>query len=272
MKLNQWTLALAAAGIVSVPSLLRAEDEQPKPSSVQTALSATTISGYVDTSAQWNFGTGDLGVPTYSFGGSQKADGFNLNTVKLSIQKDAEASEGWGAGYKFDLMFGPDANTLGTQTGGATLPQPGRDFAVRQAYVDLHMPLGNGLETKIGVFDPLLGYEVTDAPSNPNFTRSYGYTMEPVSHTGLLATYNVSEIFAVNAGIANTFGPIINSRAFPTPAGNPLSGTKAESYKTYMGSVALTAPKGWGFLAGSTLVAGVVNGYNPFAGTVGGNG
>jgi hypothetical protein len=190
-----------------------------------------------------------------------------LNAVKLSIQKDADASEAWGAGYKADLMFGPDANTLGTQSLGVT-----GDVAVRQAYVDLHAPIGNGLEMKIGVFDPLLGYEVTDAPSNPNFTRSYGYTIEPVSHTGILFSYNVTELFALNAGVANTFGPNINARAFPTTNPNPLSGTKAESYKTYMGSFSLTAPKNWGFLAGSTLVGGIVNGYNAFAGTVGGNG
>jgi hypothetical protein len=268
MKLNQWTIALAAAGIVSVPSLLRADEEQ-KPSSVMTALSATTISGYVDTSAQWNMGTGNLGVPTYSFGGSQKADGFNLNAVKLSIQKDAEASEAWGAGYKADLMFGPDANTLGSQTGGAQTAFPGRDIAVRQAYVDLHAPIGNGLEMKIGVFDTILGYEVTDAPSDPNFTRSYGYTIEPVENTGILFTYNLSESVALNGGIANTFGPNINARAFNTGAGAPLSGPKAESFKTYLGSVNLTAPKNWGFLAGSTLTGGITSGYNAFSGTAG---
>jgi hypothetical protein len=270
MKLNQWTLALAAAGIVSVPSLLRADDEQ-KPSSVITSLSATTISGYVDTSAQWNMGTGNMGTPTYVFGGSQKADGFNLNAVKLSIQKDAEASDAWGAGYKFDMMFGPDANTLATQTGGAQTAFPGRDIAVRQAYVDLHMPIGNGLGIKMGVWDTVLGYEVTDALSDPNFTRSYGYTIEPVEHTGIIATYQVTENFSLNAGIANTHGPNINARAFNTGAGAPLSGPKAESYKTYLGSIALTAPKSWGFLAGSTLSGGVVSGYSAFAGT-GGNG
>ena len=37
---------------------------------------------------------------------------------------------------------------------------------------------------------------------------------------------------------------------------------KAESYKTYMGSIALTAPDSMGFLKGSTLYAGIVNGYN----------
>jgi hypothetical protein len=163
-------------------------------------------------------------------------------------------------------MFGPDANALFTQTGGATTAFAGRDFAVRQAFVVLHTPLGNGLDLKMGVFDPLLGYEVTDAPSNPNFTRSYGYTIEPVSHTGLAATYTFCDWFAVNGAIANTFGPTINARAHPTGAGTPLDGPKAESYKTYMGSFVFTAPKNWGFLGGSTLVGAVINGYNAAAG------
>src|ERR1041385_9388521 len=76
MKLNQWTFALAAAGIVTIPSALRA-DETPTPSSVMTALASTTLSGYVDTSAQWNLATGNAGTPTYAFGGGAKADGFN---------------------------------------------------------------------------------------------------------------------------------------------------------------------------------------------------
>ena len=37
---------------------------------------------------------------------------------------------------------------------------------------------------------------------------------------------------------------------------------KAESYKTYMGSVSFTAPKDWGFVAGSTLYGGIINGFN----------
>jgi hypothetical protein len=36
----------------------------------------------------------------------------------------------------------------------------------------------------------------------------------------------------------------------------------AESYKTYMASAALTAPDDWGFIAGSTLYFGIINGFN----------
>ena len=40
-----------------------------------TALSATTISGYVDTSAVWNPGTGNANPAPYAFNGG-KQDGF----------------------------------------------------------------------------------------------------------------------------------------------------------------------------------------------------
>jgi hypothetical protein len=78
MKCNLWTLALLGAGVVSLPSVAKAEE---KPSPLLTALTPTTISGYVDTSMQWNFGTGNANLPPYAFGGPTKADGFNLNVV-----------------------------------------------------------------------------------------------------------------------------------------------------------------------------------------------
>ena len=56
MKFNKWTVGLAAVGVVSLASAAKAEE---KANLVQTALSSTTLSGYVDTSAQWNFGTGN---------------------------------------------------------------------------------------------------------------------------------------------------------------------------------------------------------------------
>jgi len=258
MKFNQWTLGLAAVGVVSLASVARAEEGAVP---LLTALSATTISGYVDTSAQWNLGTGNEYNPAYKFGGPDKADGFNLNVVQLSISKPLDESE-WAAGYKADFWFGPDANTL--RTGSAMSGDVGResaDFAIRQAYVALRAPVGNGLDFKVGVFDSIIGYESIESGNNPNMTRSYGHGIEPQTMTGVLATYRFCECFSAAVGVANTVGPSINSRAFDT--GNDWgSPDKAESYKTYMGSIALTAPESWGSMAGSTLYAGVVNGFN----------
>ena len=250
MRVNKWTLGLAACGLVSLPTLIQAEE---KMSAVQTALASTTISGYVNTSAHWDLGTGNGNVPGFGYNNG-KQDGFNLDVVKLSIERPLDEGQ-WSAGYKADLLFGPDANGLATQSGGSV----GGDFAVKQAYVALRAPIGTGLDVKLGVFDTIVGYETFDAGNNPNYTRSYGYTIEPTTHTGVLVTYQFGEMFGISAGVANTFGPRINEKAW-APAGGVTP--RAESYKTYMGSIAFSAPKDWGFLGGSTLYAGIINGLN----------
>src|SRR5262245_25055604 len=112
MNFNKWTVALAALGVVSLTSIAKAEE---KTSPVLTTLSSTTISGYVDTSAQWNFGTGNANLPPYKFGGPSKADGFNLDVAQLRIEKPLDESQ-WAAGYRVDLWLGPDADALGTQS------------------------------------------------------------------------------------------------------------------------------------------------------------
>ena len=114
--------------------------------------------------------------------------------------------------------------------------------------------LHSGLNFKLGVWDTMMGYEVFESVSNPNFTHSYGYTIEPTTHTGLGVAYQFTDWLSANAGVANTFGPRINERAFYA---------KAESYKAYMGSVTLTAPESLGFLKGSTLTAVVMNTRSP---------
>src|SRR5438270_1034362 len=257
MKFNKWTIALAAVGVVSLASAAKAEE---KASTVMTALASTTLSGYVDTSAQWNLGHGNNFFPPYKFNSASKADGFNLDVVQLRIEKPLDEAE-WAAGYRVDLWAGPDANVLNTQSlfGNSSVASQG-DFAIRQAYIALRMPVGTGLDWKVGVFDSIIGYESVEGPNNPNFTRSFGHSIEPQTHTGVLASYRFADMISVSAGIANTIGPAINERA----QGPNLNGTvtKAESYKTYMASVAITAPESCGFLAGSTIYAGVVNGFS----------
>src|SRR5581483_8175793 len=278
MKFNKWTLGLAAVGAVSLASAARADE---KMSQVQTALSNTTISGYVDTSIQWNPGTGNGYVAPVSFQNANKADGFNLNVVDLAIDKPLDESP-WAAGYHVELWFGPDANALATvsnpylnptvYSGSGSANFPGgywyssgagaSDFAIRQAYVALRTPIANtGIDWKLGVFDSPLGYESTSSPSNPFYTRSYGYTIEPTELTGLEGTFKVNDMLSFTAGIANTPSPMINSRPFVSY--DDESQAHAESMKTYFGAVTLTAPDSWGWASGSTLTAGVLNGYLP---------
>jgi len=246
MKFNKWTVGLAAAGIVTLPSLTRAD----QPNMVQTMAAGTTLSGYVDVAAQWNLGTGNANNPAYSFnstGAGSKADGFNLNIVDLVLDKPLDETP-WASGYHVELGFGPDAGTLGTDS---TFLNAG-DMGVRQAYVTLRTPIGNGIDWKVGVFDTIIGYESTSGPNNPNYTRSYGYSAEPTTHEGILASYKICDVASVTLGVANTFGPQIGSRNTSYP----------EDSKTWMVATTLTAPKSWGWLADSSLTAGIINGFS----------
>jgi hypothetical protein len=258
MKFNKWTLGLAAVGAVSLTSVAQAEE---KMNVLQTAMTSTTISGYVDTSIQVNPGPGNPGLtPGYAFGGPSKANGFNLNVVQLSIAKALDESE-WASGYRADLWFGPDANSLATTSviGGNT-----SDLAIRQAYVALRTPVGNGIDWKIGTFDGIIGYESTTSGANPNMSRSYGYSIEPTTQTGLLGTYRFSDAISASFAVANTVGPAINQRAGNTPVG--ATAPDQSSWKAYTGSIALTAPSDWGWLAGSTLYSGFISGFDASSG------
>src|SRR5580700_7257288 len=107
MKIDKWKLGLAAAGLVSLsPSLIAqttndaaaTTNAAPQIIPLQTALSATTISGYVDTSAVWNPGTGNVNPAPYAFNTPDKRDGFNVNSADVKISR-AEDETSWAAGY-----------------------------------------------------------------------------------------------------------------------------------------------------------------------------
>src|SRR5690242_19282316 len=167
MKFNKWTLGLAALGAVSMASAVHADEATM--SSVQTALSNTTISGYVSSSANWQWSPSQNAVSDPPAGNipfqSNKANRFNLDVVKLSISKPQDESE-WASGYQVDLLFGPDAvgyNVASNEGSGQFGTEPGESeygsFSIQQAYIALRTPVGNGIDWKVGVFNTIVGYE-----------------------------------------------------------------------------------------------------------------
>src|SRR3954469_18996803 len=155
MKINQWTLSLLSLGAISLPSVVQA-DEAPSPlSPLLTAVSKTTLSGYVDTSATWMTGTGNANMPGRVYDGPDVQDGFNLNVVSLALDKPLDESE-WAAGYHVQMLMGPGAAKRGT---GLVASSSSTEFAFNEAYVNLRAPIGNGIELHIGQFGTFNGYE-----------------------------------------------------------------------------------------------------------------
>jgi len=236
MKINKWTSGLAAVGLVSLAPALLAQTATQQSASLLTSLSSTTISGYVDTSAVWNPGTGTANPAPYAFNAG-KQNGFNLDAVDIKLSKPLEEGK-WSAGYVAELNYGPDS--FGIDGGAAP---------IRQAYVELGVPVGNGLEIKMGRWDKIVGYESNDAMNNPNWSHSYGYTFDPTEHTGVLTSYQFADWIGLQVGAADTLTTAgVNTRV--------ITGPVSEYKKAAVSLLTLTAPDSWGFLKGSTLCGG----------------
>jgi hypothetical protein len=242
MKFNKWTLGLAAVGVVSMASAVRADET--KLSALNTAVSSTVISGYVDVAAQYNAGSPSpresayaAYQPTTGYNGAAvnngKVDNFSLNDVVISLDKALDESP-WASGYHVDLNWGADAIS------------PANGTPVRQAYVTLRTPVGNGIDWKVGGFDGVTGYEGNTAYSNPNYTRSYGYEVNPASELGMIGSYKIVDGVSVQAGLGNRY------------SGNSVG----LSSKDFIFAAALTAPDSWGWIKGSTLNAGTVQTFD----------
>jgi len=246
MKFNQWTLGLAAVGAVSLASAVRADEA--KLSAVQTALSNTTLSGYVDVAAQYNLGNAPQRYNSFYRSNIDKRDAFSLNNVTISLDKPLDETP-WAAGYHVDLNAGTDAiNGFNTQYAYAAAK--GTPM-VRQAYIALRTPVGNGIDWKIGVIDGITGYEGNTSYANPNYSRSFGYAINPASYNGILGTYKISSLISVTGGVVNR----------GTAQGYGQSNYNLSS-KDYVASASLTAPDSWGFLKGSVLNLQTVQGFD----------
>jgi hypothetical protein len=242
MKFNKWTLGLAAVGVVSLTSAARADETNM----LMTTVSNTSISGYVDVAAQFTPQSTGL-APNYYY--NQPGNSVNLNVVDIAIDHPQDESP-WAAGYHVEFFVGPVAQAMLLNND------------IRQAYIVLRTPVGNGIDWKIGIFDTIVGYESTTSGNNPNYTHSYGYNMEPTTHTGILGTYKINDIATVQAGVADT----AYNGAGGYNVGTGVGGGTTLYLPTVMGGVTLTAPDSFGWAKGGTLSADIINTSGNLAG------
>jgi hypothetical protein len=131
-------------------------------------------------------------------------DNFQLQQAWLWAEKSLDTSCGCDWGGRVDYLYGTDSQD--TQAFG-TKPRGwdngwdnGADYGF--AMPQLYGEVGYGdLSVKVGHFYTTIGYEVVQATGN--FLYSHAYTMynsEPFTHTGALATYNLSEHVTLYGG------------------------------------------------------------------------
>lgn len=152
---------------------------------------------------------------------ADQANRFQLNQFNLYMRR-AVVSEGkvWDFGGRFDFMFGTEAvftQAFGVPTfdvnSGKPLERSNWDLnlccsstrtygiALPQTYLEAYVPVGNGLNIKLGHFYTPTGFETVAAPENFFYTRGYTLNVgEPYTHTGLLASYKFNKNWLILGG------------------------------------------------------------------------
>ena len=224
MKMNKWTMGLAAAGVVSLASAAQAEEN-----SVLTALSSTVISGSVEASYVGGFSTNN---------NMHNDGGFEANGASLNIGSPLGEGD-YSASYNVGLLFGNRAQAFA-----------GSDQTLKTANIGMNLPFGNGVDLTLGLFDTTVGYEVEASASNPNVMRSYGYLQEPLTHTGLMAATSLADGLSVSFALTNGFDDNVAK----------TGDTSGHGDFGYVLGADFTIPDSLGFLGGSTLYVGYVAG------------
>jgi hypothetical protein len=132
---------------------------------------------------------------------------LNFDQEWFYIEKLAKGECNWDYGYRFDLVYGVDAQKTQAFGNSGYPDAQGYDndwdhgkygWAAPQAYLQMNK---GDWDIKIGHFFTLVGYEVI--PKTGNFFYSHSYTMfnsEPFTHTGALAAYTVNDNLTLHLG------------------------------------------------------------------------
>jgi hypothetical protein len=119
------------------------------------------------------------------------ANQFSANKFKLALEKPIDYNPtNWVAGYRADLIFGQDASVIHSASPHGGTFNLGTDGDLEQAFVDINVPVGNGLKVIIGKTVTLMGVEVIEEVANPNWSEGNQFLfVENFTQTGVQLAY-----------------------------------------------------------------------------------
>src|SRR5260221_1955646 len=199
--------------------------DKPGPKPV-AAMSSMTVSGYLQASYFYNSnkpayrqGDGYLWTTTHN--------SFSLNKVKLTLASPSveRPGEKWDAGYRVSLIWGEDASLVDTGLGVSGFGN------IREAFVEMNVPIGTGLNVKAGQLISLLNWESGDGgAANPNFSQGYQWFFTGNGPSaGVQLGYTLTDWLDVNLRVQN---------------GLYAGAVDGNSAKTLIGSLNLKPAKG----------------------------
>lgn len=162
------------------------------------SLADMQLSGFVTASYFYDTSTPKDGKANgYLWNTSENS--FSINKVKVTLSGKPIEKDKWDATYRASLIWGEDASAV--NTGGEV--QGLEDL--REAYVELNIPIGTGLDIKAGQLISLLNYESGDGGAvNANFSQGYQwyYTGNGPS-AGVQAAYAFNDVIDLKVRVQN---------------------------------------------------------------------
>jgi len=146
---------------------------------------------------------------------------FMMNQIDLRVERAVDPTK-LDVGGMIEIMYGTDAGFIHSSGWGFNGNDPTDDgvpfdtayghpspsdkyranlqFDVTQVYVDIGLPVGNGLTLRVGKFVTLLGYETIDPRGNAFYSHSWAFNALPFTQSGILGIYKVNDQLSITGG------------------------------------------------------------------------
>ncbi|MGC8516929.1 MAG: outer membrane beta-barrel protein [Steroidobacteraceae bacterium] len=189
MATRSSTLPLLAAALAALaPSGARAADTPATTLETLLTDSGITASGYLAAS----YYTSSGGNTYHQFDTAH--DAFQLDQAGLTLAY--QPKQGFGA--LMDVIGGSDAKIVNAAESASASSNNAIDLL--QGYVQY---VQGALTLEAGKFTTLAGAEVIAPTGNTNFSRSFLFYAEPMTHTGVRASYAFNSVVSVTLGVNN---------------------------------------------------------------------
>jgi hypothetical protein len=245
--------AVLCAWMMAAAYVVRAQSPEPEAEAIESAKPKQNpflLGGYVEAVYQWNFNRPWNGITNYR-GFDNRHNSFTLSNIALDVQWDHADLVG-----RVTLQVGHTPSTyyasepsLAAATGASATNAELWKY-VQQAYVGYRFQLERELTVAAGIFLSPIGPEAMAVYDNWNWSRSNLFFGLPFYHTGVRATYSLSEVWSLQLAGYNGWNSVVDNNSEKSLSGQLLY-TQPELNLSvlYFGGVerARDAPEGRGF-------------------------
>src|SRR5436190_3887565 len=164
-----------------------------------------TIGGHVEASWTYNFQDPNNEVNPGRVFDFEHNDP-TLNQLSLFVERKVDvAKKNFDVGGKVEAIWGSDSGLIhanGLTDWYDSPRRPENQLDLTQLYVDVAVPVGNGLLIRVGKFVTLLNQETIDPEGNSLYSHSFLFAFSaPFTQTGIIGSYNLTDQWSITAGV-----------------------------------------------------------------------